>query len=94
MGGAAHDTCVSVATFGSRRVSPSAIALKVVETAYRRTGMEKRLVTGVRQQAQGIVEYGVVIGVVAVVALTALQAFTGVIGQMFQRIATALSGVG
>jgi Flp pilus assembly pilin Flp len=47
-----------------------------------------------RQEAQGIVEYGVVIGVVAVVALAALQAFTGIIGQMFTRIGAALAGVG
>jgi Flp pilus assembly pilin Flp len=47
-----------------------------------------------RQKGQGIVEYGVILGVVAVVALAALQAFTGVIGQMFTRIGSALAGVG
>jgi Flp pilus assembly pilin Flp len=56
--------------------------------------MKKDMIGDARQPAQGLVEYGVVIGVVAVVALTALQAFTGVIGQMFTRIGSALAGVG
>ncbi len=47
-----------------------------------------------RDRAQDLVEYGVVVAVVAVVVLAAIQAFGGGISQLFTRLLGHFSGIG
>jgi len=46
------------------------------------------------QKGQGMVEYGLIIGLVAVVLIGVLTALSGGLGNIFQTITDALSGVG
>lgn len=52
----------------------------------------KRL--GSEEEGQGMVEYALIIGLVAVVLIVALQSMEGGITGVFNRIRTTLDGVG
>jgi pilus assembly protein Flp/PilA len=65
-----------------------------------RTGRERlrrRLVSGAvksRKAAQGMVEYGLVVALIAVAALAGIQALGGGIGALFARLLTHFQGLG
>ena len=44
------------------------------------------------KKGQGMVEYGLIIGLIAVVVIVALTAVGGQLGQLFNTITTKLSG--
>jgi len=45
------------------------------------------------KKGQGMVEYGLIIGLIAVVLIIALTAMSGSLGGIFDRISTALDGI-
>lgn len=45
-------------------------------------------------EGQSMVEYAIVIALIAIAALAAIQALGGGIAQLFQRILTSIQGVG
>ena len=47
-----------------------------------------------RQRAQDLVEYGVIVAVVAVVVLVGIQAFGGGIAALFNRLLVHFAGLG
>lgn len=46
------------------------------------------------ESGQGMVEYGLIIALIAVVLIAALTALGGGLGDIFEQITTALSGAG
>ncbi len=58
------------------------------------TTQATRLVARGRQAAQGLVEYGLVIGVVGVLAIAALTRFATNIGQLLDRLGTLIQPIG
>jgi Flp pilus assembly pilin Flp len=47
-----------------------------------------------RRAAQGLVEYGILIAVVAVIALASVQTFGGGVGALFGRLLARFAGLG
>lgn len=45
------------------------------------------------KKGQGMVEYGLIIGLIAIVLITVLSAMTGALSGIFTKISTALTGV-